>query len=349
MKRFLAFSLLTLSTSCWGDQSKSFSATTTMPEPKLPSPWFTGPLLTPAPNVVPGGHYNIEPYVYYGTTTARYGSNWSTISVPKFSQARIQVPIQVGLTSWMDITVTPQVLHSWSQGAASTKFTDFPVQLDFQLLHDRPGMNWHPSIKLAVKEIFPTGKYQNLNPNKHKTDISGSGSFATSIGLDFGKQFHFTGVHWLSTRFAMSYAYPAPVHVRGFNTYGGGYGTAGKVHPGNIYNMLLGLEYSMTRRWVAALDVACTLTSKTRFSGTPGMLTPLVPARVGSTPSDPLGLAGSSEAVTGGPASARFSLAPALEYNWNANLGIIGGAIFSVAGRNAIRIATGSIALNYYY
>jgi hypothetical protein len=319
------------------------------PSSELPTPWFTGPLLTPSAAVVPIGHVNIEPYVYYGSTTARYDGSWHTVHTPTFSQLRVQVPIQVGLTQWMDIQIAPQVIYSRCQGAATTSFADFPVELDFQLLTSKPG-KWYPTIKLAVKESFPTGSYQHLDSDKHETDISGSGSFATSLGIVLSKLFHFSGVHYLSTRYSFFYTYPAPVHVRGFNTYGGGFGTAGKVFPGNVFNLLAGFEYSMTRRWVLALDVACTMATKTRFHGSPGITAAGVAAQVGQMPISSLDLAsGAFQAVVGGPSSTRFSLAPALEYNWNANMGIIAGAIVSVAGRNSIRLASGSAAFNYYY
>ncbi|MES2344601.1 MAG: hypothetical protein V4494_01495 [Chlamydiota bacterium] len=351
MKQLMALSLLTMSSICLGTETHS-SSKMSLGNPKPSSPWFTGPLLTPSPNVVTIGHYNIEPYVYYGSTTSQYDGNWHTVDTPTLTQLRFQVPIQFGLTQWMDIAVTPQVIHTWSQGAQSTRFTDLPVQFDFQILKDRHGWNWHPSLRFTVKESFPVGEYQRLSPNKHKTDIGGSGSFATSMGFVIGKLFNFfSGVHYLNTRFSISYTYPAPVHVRGFNTYGGGYGTAGKVYPGNVLGFLLGLEYSMTQRWVLALDAACTTATKTRFKGSPGSTTRggSTPAQVGGQPIDPLGLGNNVDAVVGGPSSARFSLAPALEYNWNANLGLIIGGIVSVGGRNSVRFASGSAAFNYYY
>lgn len=350
MKRAIALTLLTVNSICFGkDTHEAPIVPPSSVATKMVTPWFTGPILTPSPNVVPIGHFNIEPYVYYGSTNAQYNSHWHAVDTPTFSQLRIQVPIQVGLTQWMDTAVTPQVVHSWSQGASTTKFCDMPVQFDFQILKDHPGWNWHPSLRFTIKESFPIGKYQHLNPNKHKTDISGSGSFATSLNFVVGKLLpFFSGVHFLNTRFSFSYTYPAPVHVRGFNTYGGGFGTAGKVYPGNLFNLLLGLEYSITHRWVLALDAACTLSTKTRFSGTTGHTSSGALASVGNEPVDPLGI-GPTEAVVGGPASTRFSLAPALEYNWNANLGLIVGAIASIGGRNSVRFASGVAAFNYYY
>jgi hypothetical protein len=351
MKRFMVCSLLAASSFCLGKEGHGGPESPPPGTLKTYTPWFTGPLLTPSANIVTVGHFDIEPYIYYGSTNAQYDGEWHATHTPTFSQFRFQVLIQTGLTKWMDIAVVPQFIHSWSQGASTTRFTDFPLQFDFQLLKDQPGWNWHPSLRFTIKESFPVGKYQHLSPNKHKTDIGGSGSFATSMGFVVGKLFNFfSGVHYLNTRFSVSYTYPAPVHVRGFNTYGGGYGTAGKVYPGNVLGFLLGLEYSMTHRWVLALDAACTTATKTRFKGALGSTTPGgLPAEVGGQPIDPLGIGSNVDAVVGGPSSVRFSLAPALEYNWNANLGLIVGAIVSVGGRNSVRFASGSAAFNYYY
>ena len=48
------------------------------------------------------------------------------------------------------------------------------------------------------------------------------------------------------------------------------------------------------------------------------------------------------------PSSEQISMAPALEYNFNANVGIIGGAWFSVAGRNSTQFISWVLALNIY-
>ncbi len=48
------------------------------------------------------------------------------------------------------------------------------------------------------------------------------------------------------------------------------------------------------------------------------------------------------------PSSESFSLAPALEYNWSANIGLIGGVWFTVGGRNTSRFVSGVLAFNVY-
>ncbi len=48
------------------------------------------------------------------------------------------------------------------------------------------------------------------------------------------------------------------------------------------------------------------------------------------------------------PTSAQFSIAPAIEYNWNANIGIIFGSWFTLAGKNSTQFTSGVFAFNYY-
>jgi hypothetical protein len=47
--------------------------------------------------------------------------------------------------------------------------------------------------------------------------------------------------------------------------------------------------------------------------------------------------------------SAYFSLAPAIEYNWSDYVGIITGAWFTIAGRNALTFISSVTALNVVF
>ncbi|MBS3902752.1 MAG: hypothetical protein KGZ30_00010 [Anaplasmataceae bacterium] len=291
-------------------------------EPKM-GPWFTGPLLAPSGHVVPVGYINIEPYVFASTIHAAYDRHWHSQSVQNFYSVNPVVYLQVGVTEWMDVQVTPQCVWNHTENVSATRFGDLEAQLDFQLLKDSE-VGWWPAIKLSLKEIFPTGHYQNLNPEKLNTDISGSGSFNTGVGLVMSRLFWFGGVHFLGVRFANGCFFPAPVEVRGFNTYGGGYGTHGRVYPGLSISSTIGLEFSMTQRWALACDIAYQHSNRDRFKGTKGI-----------------------GAIVGFPSQEMFSLAPAIEYNWSQNLGLIAGCWFTVAGRNVGNFVSGVIALNY--
>jgi hypothetical protein len=153
------------------------------------------------------------------------------------------------------------------------------------------------------------------------------------------KLFHIAGRCFFNTRFNASYAFAPPVHVRNFNAYGGGFGTDGTIYPGNIFTSLIGLELSLSQNWVLALDMEYQHTNKNRFSGevgTANLITPVIQQ-------------GPLLAAIGSPSSESFSMAPAIEYNWSESLGLIAGAWFTVAGRNASQFVSWTAAFNYYY
>lgn len=295
------------------------------PTGDVPSPWLTGPLLTPSAHVVPKGHFNIEPYLYVIETIGSYNSHWRSHSQKKEWVINQQTPNWIGLTKKWDFFFNPQFFYKIKSGASSANFGDFILGLDYQIHLDN-AETWYPAVKLYIREFFPTGKYQHGNPHKKGTDLVGEGSYITNIGIIMSRTFHFSGVHYLQVRWALFQNFHTPAHVKGFNSYGGDFGTKGKVHPGNLLRALTSFEYTLTKHWALACDIEYRHFTKTRFSGNRGPGSPAV----------------------GRHSSEQFSIAPAIEYNWSRNLGIIAGSWFSLAGRNSDEFVSSVVALNYY-
>nr|NGX33568.1 hypothetical protein [Candidatus Anoxychlamydiales bacterium] len=86
-----------------------------------------------------------------------------------------------------------------------------------------------------------------------------------------------------------------------------------------------------TQRWVFAMDIAQTYSGKTTFKGIPG------------TNQD------GSIASNTKKNSNQTSLAPAIEYNFSANLGMLAGAHFSLRGKNATDFKSGIISATYTF
>ena len=291
---------------------------------ELPSePWLTGPLLAPLGSVVPYGHLEIEPYVYSTTNTGIYNTNWKSVSTSNFFSLNSQILCFFGLTPWMDINLVPQFFYNTTSNQNSVNFGDLSVVLEFQLL-DPAATPYFPGIKLSVKENFPTGPFQNLNPHKLRTDQTGFGAYATTFNVVLYDLYHLGGSHFLTTFYSAAYTVNPPVHVRGFNTYGGGYGTKGKVFPGNNFQGMISFELTLSQNWVFAIDNVYTHIDSTSFSGT-------------------------SAAHVGVPSSEQISFAPAIEYNFNSHCGIIAGCWFTAWGRNSLIFRSGVIAFDYTY
>ncbi len=294
-----------------------------------PSPWFTGPLLTPSGHVIPNGHYNLEPYEFATVNQGVYDSHWNSDSTPNFYDINTQALLQFGLPCNFDVFATPSWSWHNTEGASQWVLNDLPVGFDYQLcFYQRE--RWWPATKLSFQLNLPIGKYQKLHPRLQGTDIGGSGNFAPALSVVMSHLFWCGGHVFFSPRLSVQYTVPTPVHVKNYNAYGGGHGTRGTAFPGQSLQVLFGFEVSLTQRWVLAGDVQYLHLNKTRFKG-----------RKGSTNGVPN--------TVGAPSSESFSLAPALEYNWSNNYGIIAGAWFSVAGRNFVDFTSGVIAVNIYH
>jgi hypothetical protein len=292
--------------------------------------WETGPLLSPYGEVVPPGHFFVEPFLFYFVTSNKYNNHWKEESVPNFNTFTNAYNISFGICPKVDVQIFPQFSYQSTQGQSATVFNDFSFNFDVQII-ERDDTSPVPAVKLIIGEIFPTGKYQNLDPKKLRTDLGGLGSYETFAGVTFAKLFHFTGHHFLKVFFTPSYTYISPVHVRGFNAFGGGFGTKGKILGRNFYQTIFALEYSLTLNWILSLDIVGSYEDRVRFKGRKGV--------------DCTG----KVASVGIPPSAQISLAPCIEYMFKINMGIIAGSWFSVAGKNTDQFASAAIAYAYYY
>ncbi|MDN3507936.1 MAG: hypothetical protein P0S94_03330 [Simkaniaceae bacterium] len=303
------------------------SATTSKKDPI--APWFTGPILAPAGQTIPKDHINWEPYLYITDNLGVYDHQWHHHTGQKSATINPLLSWTAGLTDFMDLQIIPQFLWNIKDGQQSCRFGDLSVYLGFQLMNEELH-TWKPSLRFTLQEVFPTGHYNHLDPDKLGTDASGSGSFQSGFGFNFQKLF----IMWdryLRLRLNLIAAFPSKVEVEGFNSFGGGFGTDGQYNLGNRYTGILAFEYAVTQNWVLAMDSQFVWQGKDKFKGTPGVTTT------------------GAIADNGVQALSQISLAPAIEYNWSANIGVIAGAWFSVRGRNSADFAGASIALNYYH
>lgn len=289
---------------------------------KMFNPWYTGPLITPGANVLQPPHVFVQPFFSYTNNYSRYDRHGHPHGIPHLKVLNPQLSaLQAGVTKWMDASLSVQGIRNIQKGHSYTNWGDLAVTLGFGLLAET---TYLPAIKLAFKEIFPTGHYQNFNPKRANVESTGAGSWQSVVSLNIGKVIWWVTQNPMNVRMSLNYTIPSNVHVRGFNTFGGAKGTHGTVNPGNTFAADFGYEYSFTQRWVAALDVVYTHSWKTRFSGR--TLEPV-----------------------GSPFSDLLSLAPALEYNVSQNLGFVAGVWFPVWGRNSLKFFSEIVSITYTF
>lgn len=292
-------------------------------------PWFTGPLIAPSGYTVAPKNFNLEPYVYFTVNTGTYNKHWHVHSTPNFYSVNLQVQAKVGLLKRLDFQFYPQVVFNETQGRHYANIGDLPIAFNIQLLRSQIQDSW-PALKLSLRTNIPLGKYQHLKAYRKRTDAIGAGSWLPGVALIFSKLWNLSGIHFLEARLALSEQIGTPIHVKGLNTYGGTPRTHGMAYPGNSFSADGSIQYNFNQRWVFACDLIYAHTNKNRFSGKVGKSSNGAPARVKS------------------PSNEQWSVAPAIEYNWSQNIGMIAGGWCSFAGRNSTQFASGVMAINIY-
>lgn len=294
-------------------------------------PWFTGPLLAPAGHTVPRGHTNFEFYAIDVKSDGAYNSNGELIHSPLFSSFVANPIITHGFTDWLDVQLTVPYVFNDTMHVQHNGLADTTVSVGLQLVNQNDS-TWKPDVRILIQETFPTGSFQDLNPNELGTDSTGLGSYETQVGLNLQLLSSVFETHYLRTRLILTHLFTSAVHVHGVNSYGGTLTTNGRIAAGGENAADLAFEYTLTQHWVAVMEGYIAHGTETRFDGV---------IEIGD-------LGGPSAAIGGGPFS-EVGLAPALEYNFNSNIGVIGGVWFPVAGSNTAHFMAYTLALNAYW
>ena len=282
--------------------------------------WWTGPMLAASPNTLPKGHILIEPYFFdvhtahsnfFGNLTYALYGLVDRLTVGSIINAGYAVPDE----------------GSRSSGVG---FGDLTLQASYRLTQFKKG-GWMPTTAVVFQETLPTGKFDNLG--SRPADGIGSGAYTTSVAL-YGQSYFWLPNHRiLRARVNLTQSFSHSVDLDGVSVYGTGPGFRGTAKPGATFAALGALEYSITRSWVLALDVQFNRAWNTRVSGSDGPEPP-------STPDEPSILLNSGSRHS-------FAFAPAIEYSWTSNIGVLLGTRIIPSNPKTTHSITPAIAINF--
>lgn len=288
----------------------------------LDDAWWTGPMLAPSAATLPQGHFLIEPYFY--DVAAAHSNGFGSLTY-----------INYGLADKLTVGLIPTAgFNAVSNGASSSGvgMGDLTLQAQYRLTQFHTG-GWIPTTSVAVQETFPTGRYDRLGTRP--SDGLGSGAYTTTLAFYSQTYFWLQNGRILRTRFNVSQAFPSNVEVRDVSVYGTGAGFRGHAKPGKSLFVNAAWEYSLTRRWVLALDATFRHGANSTVTGY-NILDPTSVQNPTSIRAD----LGSSEA---------FGFAPAVEYSWKPNLGVLVGVRIIGFGHNTNATITPAVAINFVH
>lgn len=303
------------------------------PRQAMSDAWWTGPLLAASASTLPKGHVLIEPYLFDVTARGRFDAQGERHSAAAHEHTVGSLTYMLyGLTDRITAGMIPQFAFRHGTGASSSGIGvgDLQLQAQYRLTLFREGRPV-PTLSVVVGETLPTGKYDRLG--NRPNDGIGGGAHTTTVSLYSQYYFWMPNGRILRTRLDLSRAFSNSPDLEDVSVYGTEQGFRGRAEPGDSFVADLAFEYSATRNWVLALDLVYGRSESTRVSGfyPASGVRPLTPVDVES---------GSSRTVY---------VAPAIEYNFNGNVGVIVGARFTQSGRNSTASFTPVAAINLVY
>lgn len=286
---------------------------------------FTGPLVTPAVNTLPAGMLNIEPYLIYANTRGVFDNGGSRHALrPHRRQWQVALPMIYGLGDTTAVQLTLSAART-SAGRAHTdgmRMGDAQIRIQQRLTGPGDdGTGWITSVSVAQR--LALGPYHHLGTNP----LNGMGSGVARTTLAYGAQKLFWLEEGRALRLRGQLAWSpnaARVRLRDASVYGTGYGFRGDAHHGQAWQASFAGEYALDPRWVIVGEMIFDRVGTIRIHGEtqPGWK-----QRPGHS----------------------LSLAPAVEYHFNATLGLIAGVQFNVDGRNTARYVAPQAALNMVF
>ena len=209
-------------------------------------------------------------------------------------------------------------------------FGDLTLQASYRLTQFEKG-RWMPTTAVVLQETLPTGKFDNLG--SRPANGIGSGAYTTALAL-YGQSYFWLPNHRiLRSRVNLTQTFSHSSAIENVSVYGTGEGFRGTAKSGATFAALGAIEYSITRRWVLALDVQFNRAWNTRVSGFDS-------TDPSSTPEPPSILFN-----TGSRHS--FAFAPAIEYSWTSNIGVLLGTRIIPSNPTTTRSITPAIAINF--
>ena len=279
-------------------------------------------MLAPSAATLPRGHLLIEPYLYDVIATRSNG--FGSLAYVNYGLAD---KLTVGLIPTAGFNVV-----SYGPNSSNVGLGYVTLQTQYRLKQFHAG-SWIPTTSVAVQETFPTGKYDRLG--NRPSNGFGSGAFTTTLALYSQTYFWLPNGRILRMRFNVSQGFSNKVKVEDGSVYGTEAGFRGHAEPGSSFLLDASWEYSLTRKWVLALDATYRHNGNTLVNG----YNILNPNRMQNPPSIQLD-SGSSEV---------FAFAPAIEYSWKPNLGVLIGIRVIPPTHNTHATITPAVAINFVH
>ena len=307
-------------------------------------PWYAGPILSDPAVVTPIGHGFFQIHTYKTSNYGVYDIDYVFEPLPYATTGEIDLTLNYGITSNTEFQIFLTYLDNATEGQKSSNLGDTMLTIATQLTLQND-KKWPPNIKLFYRQLFPTGRYDNLNGNLLGTDATGQGSYLSSLAMNMEHVSEIFPGKYLVGFATVTFTYAPKIRLNSYNIYGGGEDTSGSMWPGNSMAFNLAFEYCPSQHWGFILESYIYSQKASKFDGDSGTVTERFNyssilrhrrfAGIIFNRLRPSSLNFGSEDYIGHGNIALFSFAPAVDYSFTKNVSLTMGCWFSAAGKHS--------------
>ncbi len=232
-------------------------------------PWFTDPLFAVPGQTVPRGHLLMELISTHSFGNTLYNRDWQSITTQNYKSTQVSPELTYGLTDNIDFQYTQLYLMNQSEATSWEHLGDTSLLLGFQVLSQDVKSSL-PNLRITLEEVIPTGVYDNLSPANNGADITGLGSYQTTLGFNFDYISHVNEQHDIKYHLNLAYTHAASLSINGLSAFGGTSQTHGRMNPGDALSLDVAGELTLTQHWVGVMEANYIYQKASSFHGVLG-------------------------------------------------------------------------------
>jgi hypothetical protein len=322
---------------------------------------FNGPFAAGLATTTQVKTFPLNFVILYSQTKFSYDDKWKKSRITTIENVHPYFSIFTGVFNWLSLSIGSGILQTKSQDIKAINWTDTALNANFKI---SKGGKYIPKAVFTISQVVPSGKFSDLNKSKLSLDASGGGSYQTILGLNLSKILNFK-TRAFKLLYNINYSFPKKVEVFGYNAYGGIdidlQVTRGIVKPGNVFSNIFSIDISLTKKLDFSMDAIFAFSSKIKFEGRFGILTPgfrgMIPGNspicpfVSSNivPLQPLKPSLGEFETTTAPSSSIISLTPSIGYAFSDKFTALVTYWTSITGRNTSNFKSLALSLSYVF
>lgn len=312
---------------------------------------YATPLLSEPAIVMPVGHGQVRIHGYKISNYGSYDVNFNFESLPLATTKEVDTSLIYGITKNTEVQAVITYLNNKLEGRQAKNLGDTTIRVSTQIMFQHEE-KWPPNIKVMLTQLFPTGRYDQLERGLLGTDATGQGSYLTTLALNME---HVTGLgngHHFVEFATVGVIRANNVRLQGHSIYGGGPETDGSIFPGNSLFFNLAGEYFPNNTWGFIMETYIYAQQASHFKGELGRVLPRFIRADIQQSEGKLQHRGSGSKIVfnelrqshlnlggfeniGHGNVSEFTLAPAINYNFTENSSLTAGVWLTVAGKNS--------------